>query len=185
MYRSFSVCLCFVLSCFVLGHGPLYGEEIKPADSAQPAAAEAPPHLEEAEAADEAAMQSLVVRIDSPLERAGETQVWAWAVTVILNNDGDETAQPTSGEQIKLRMQVPNISLGESGTLTQVVVRAIETAEQEPLWEVIGLPEAVAVRDGGDMSAFPNPDDFARKLANMLRGWPSPNQRYPCAPPPR
>ena len=62
----FVICLCFVLSCFVLGHGPLYGEEIKPADSAQPAAAEAPPQLEEAEAADEAAMQSLVVRIDSP-----------------------------------------------------------------------------------------------------------------------
>ena len=69
--------------------------------------------------------------------------------------------------------------------LTQVVVRAVETAEQEQLWEVIGLPEAVAVRDGGDMSAFPNPDDFARKLANMLEGGQAEPTLPYCAPPPR
>lgn len=161
MYRAAVVygrCFVWLLAC-----GMLVAEETQPLAPVQP---------EQVSVADkpaDATMIELLILVVRPPDVSAEPPQPYWEATIV-------EAQTTSpklahNQRIQLRMQVPNVGLGEPGSLAHIVVRLLPGDESDtPIWEVIGLPEMKEKPKTDEQLPLPDPERFVDKLADMVDG---------------
>ena len=120
----------------------------------------------------EASLSELVVRLNESTNGA-QDEAGLWSVTVIehlrsVMDEAPSDAAPRLGQSLLLKLQVPNARLGEPGGLSKVVVQALDVAQDPALWQVIGLPEVIALPAGGDAPTVMDEETFAGTLAAAL-----------------